>query len=345
MSRCERGFTLSELLVAVAIIIALIAVAVPVFLNQRDKAFEAQVKTGVQDISNLIQGSALDGTVERNGSGTKVYVASTEAGDVRVSDGIRWNVSGTTGSFCISAYHERSKTYTAENPLTYDSTAGGVGRHGQACTTNTPVPLPSGPGLIGHGNLPVGALQPDPWCPTTCPPTPPLGPGAPNVLPNSAVDPGLPLTTNHYYDARRTIIAAPNPLGEHALQVTTYNPSQYQGFIVWPRQELRPQKFTVGETWSASMYVKGPADRQIRLGFRWNQAGSSNLLSEANCTARLTGEWQRLTCISTISQKTADKGVLIGVQVTMRMGEGESFLATGWQLERADRPGVFQPTR
>lgn len=46
--RSEKGFTLVEILVAVAIIAILTAIAIPVYLNQRGKAMEATVKTEVE---------------------------------------------------------------------------------------------------------------------------------------------------------------------------------------------------------------------------------------------------------------------------------------------------------
>lgn len=100
--REEGGFTLIELLVVILIIAILAAIAIPVFLRQREKGWRSQMESAVKNAA-----TAEESWLTSNSS----YTTSTAS--LQSSEGLKYAVDVTltinaTGgtSYCIKATHK-----------------------------------------------------------------------------------------------------------------------------------------------------------------------------------------------------------------------------------------------
>lgn len=121
----DAGFTLIELLVVVIIIGILAAIAIPVFLNQRDSARAAASES---DIRN----AAIQLETYYTQNGDYPAAAADIAADIEVSDGVAILYTVGTGSYTLEACNTLAAV-PAETYALYDSAAGGI----QAGATGT----------------------------------------------------------------------------------------------------------------------------------------------------------------------------------------------------------------
>lgn len=127
----EKGFTLIELLVVIIIIGILAAIAIPAFLNQRQKGWASQVESDLKNAAIAAESYAVD----HNGSYTGLDVAVSDgAGAV----GTEWDANGfnstegvkitfaATGTPSGTSYTLTGTHLSRGGTWVYDSTTGTI---------------------------------------------------------------------------------------------------------------------------------------------------------------------------------------------------------------------------
>lgn len=123
----ERGFTLIELLVVILIIAILAAIAIPIFLSQREKAWTTQIQSGLKNASTAVESRAVSDT----GDFTEL---DEQSGAILESEGFKMSpwalapgyitIEANSTRYCIQAQHRELSPSDEWRRSTYDSSVG-----------------------------------------------------------------------------------------------------------------------------------------------------------------------------------------------------------------------------
>jgi type IV pilus assembly protein PilA len=104
----ERGFTLIELLVVVLIIGILAAVALPTFLGQRDKGFDADAKSNARNLQTMVESCGIDNAGDFSKCDTAAELQTAGANPGALTFGTNGGNVGISGAgqdaYTITAY-------------------------------------------------------------------------------------------------------------------------------------------------------------------------------------------------------------------------------------------------
>jgi type IV pilus assembly protein PilA len=346
----EGGFTLIELLVVVVTIGILAAIAIPVFMNQKAKAYDAAVKTQVANVPKSIEtilAGNPSGPIRRSSNGLAVQSGASLEG-VTTSNGVHWNTYGSASGYCVTAWHDNSKTFTEVSPLSYDSVQGGLLKAGESCAA---VPASPDGTAISGGGMSVAAHYA--WTGaanlSTSTATPTSGVTRTNLTVNPSSEtnvdgffPSGDSTDGNAALSRELVGGVTGP----AFARTTWTVANTTGlpYVATSSSQAYCASVTPGLTYTASLWVRPSKNIDVRLYLNTHNgfvAGSVQNGGPGPLVHLVANRWKRIT--STITPEPGFLWARPIVQLTggTTMSVGDTIDIDGVQVEQADAMGTY----